>query len=168
MLGNISKRTKTVSAAAMAVGMMSLSGCETLDEMSGVQLGAVTGIATAGACAVLANNSGIGLSTEQCIAIGLAAGVVAGLIQNDRISDRLSEEDNEKRSEAIASTSVTGEASTYTTEDGSVGQIEQTNTYQNAMGDQCTSQRETITIGGQPETVTHNICQDADGEYYSE
>ncbi|MEO0465631.1 MAG: hypothetical protein AAF216_03735 [Pseudomonadota bacterium] len=168
MLGSIGKRTKVVSAAAMAVGMMGLSGCETLDDLTAGEAGVLSGVVTTGACLVARNNLGLNLTTTQCVAVGILAGVVAGVVQNDRISDRLSEEDNKKRNQAIASTTVTGENVSYTTENGEIGQIEQTNAYQNAQGHECTSSRETITLGGVQETVTHNICKDADGEYYSE
>lgn len=161
----VKKKTPRIKfgLAGAALAMMSLAGCETLQEDQTLS-SVLIGVAGGGLTYVICKQRG---GDEQfCQALAATAGVMTGVIANDIIGRQISDEDNERRNVEIDDATRTGEAQTYETEDGAVGRIEPTNTYTNANGDQCRSSRETITLGGQEQEVIHNRCVDSEGKTY--
>ena len=158
---NPKKQTKKSAAVAAALMMsVSVAGCETVSTGGGV--GAVAG---GGLGWWLCKQRG-GTDT-QCAAVAAAA-AAAGYFAGDAIGKQLSPADREKRGTGVITAASTGETTTYTTESGAVGTITPTNAYRNEKGDQCQSTEESITLDGEPQTITHNVCFPEGGEPYME
>jgi surface antigen len=124
--------------------------------------------------AVLGGVLGAGAGAGIAAAAGASPGVivfsaVGGALIGGLIGKQLDNRDKQMAADAAARAfeqNRTGQASVWNNpESGHSGSITPTKTYQLANGQYCREYRQTITVGGEPQTSSGTACRQADGSW---
>jgi surface antigen len=149
------------TAIALVAAATLLAACNT----SGV--GPRQGVGTVGgAVAGGVVGSQIGSGTGQLIATG--AGAVLGALVGGEIGrqlDRVDRQYHQQTAYSAFETVPTGQTSTWNNPDsGNYGQVTPVRTYQSS-GRDCRDFRQTVYVGGQPQTSFGTACRQPDGTW---
>lgn len=148
--------------ASVAVTVLLVSACESMEQRPGETMGTVLG-AVGGA--VLGSKVGDGSGQMIATAIGGLAGAWLGSELGRQLDERDMEQAEQTAQDSLEN-NPSGVSSTWSNPDsGNSGSVTPTNTYQTAEGEDCREFESTVNADGKTETTVGQACRQPDGSW---